>query len=114
MENSVCKISWKLVENWLRNRRNSFTTVNVNPAIVEGILLFVCNCWFFLPTVTGRNEAIIVELKELFVSKWLARRDTGVLDNRLVRRHTGVQVYSGIYLEHRYAVPAAGTRYLIS
>ena len=29
----------------------------------------------------------------------------------IVRRHTGVQVYSGIYLERRYAVPAAGTRY---
>ena len=28
---------------------------------------------------------------------------TGVLDNRLVHRHTGVQVYSGIYLERRYA-----------
>ena len=27
-----------------------------------------------------------------------------VLDNRLVRRHTGVQVYSGIYLERRYTV----------
>ena len=39
---------------------------------------------------------------------------TGVLDNRLVRRHSCVQVYSGIYLERRYAVPAAGTRYLIS
>ena len=47
-------------------------------------------------------------------SKWLARRHTGVLDDRLVRRHTGVQVYSGIYLEHQYAVPAARTRYLIS
>ena len=30
----MCKISWKLVENWLRNRRNSFTTFNVNPTIV--------------------------------------------------------------------------------
>ena len=30
-----------------------------------------------------------------------------------MRRHTGVQVYSGINLERRYAVPAAGTRYLI-
>ena len=35
-----------------------------------------------------------------------------MLDNRLVRRHTGVQVYSGIYLERRYAVPAARTRYM--
>ena len=25
MENNVCKISWKLVENWLRTPRNSFT-----------------------------------------------------------------------------------------
>ena len=47
-------------------------------------------------------------------AKWLAHRHTGVLDNRLVRRHTVVQVYSGIYLERRYAVPAAGTRSLIS
>ena len=39
---------------------------------------------------------------------------TFTIDYRLVRRHTGVQVYSGIYLERRYAVPAAGTRYLIS
>ena len=39
---------------------------------------------------------------ELFIfTKWLTRRHTGVLDNRLVRRHTGVQVYSGIYLERR-------------
>ena len=30
----------------------------------------------------------------------------------IVRRHTGVQVYNGIYLERRYAVPAAGTRYM--
>ena len=46
----------------------------------------------------------------LLITKWLARRHTGVLDNRLVRWHTGVQVYSGIYLERRYAVPAARTR----
>ena len=37
MENSVCKISWKLIENWRRNRRNSSTTVNVNPGIVTCI-----------------------------------------------------------------------------
>ena len=30
----------------------------------------------------------------ILFTKWLARRHTGVLDNRLVRRHTGVQVYS--------------------
>ena len=29
-----------------------------------------------------------------------------------MRRYTGVQVYSSIYLERRYAVPAAGTRYM--
>ena len=34
MENSVCEISWKLVAKWLRNRRKSFTTVNVKPIIV--------------------------------------------------------------------------------
>ena len=36
MENSVCKISWKLVENWLRNPRNSLILVdefNVNLSI---------------------------------------------------------------------------------
>ena len=33
MENGVCKISWKLIENWRSNRRNSSTTVNVNPGI---------------------------------------------------------------------------------
>ena len=38
MENSVCKIFWNLVENWLRNRRNSSTTVKVNPIIVD-------RCW---------------------------------------------------------------------
>ena len=27
------KISWQLVENWLRNQQKSFTTVNVNPTI---------------------------------------------------------------------------------
>ena len=37
MENSVCKISWKLVENWLRNPRKSIILVdefNVNLTIV--------------------------------------------------------------------------------
>ena len=34
MENSVCKISWKLIKNWRWNRQNSSTTVNVNPGIV--------------------------------------------------------------------------------
>ena len=43
--------------------------------------------------------------KWFYKTKWLARRYTGVLDNRLVRRHIGVQVYSGIYLERRYAGP---------
>ena len=28
MENSVFKISWKLVENWLRNQRNSLILVD--------------------------------------------------------------------------------------
>ena len=35
MEHTLCKISWKSVENWLRNRRNLFTTVNVTPTIVK-------------------------------------------------------------------------------
>ena len=42
IENSVCKISWQLVKNWLRNPRNSFTMVdefNVNLII---ILVFYC------------------------------------------------------------------------
>ena len=37
MENSVCEISWNLVENWLRNPRNSIILVdefNVNLTIV--------------------------------------------------------------------------------
>ena len=42
----------------------------------------------------------------------LALRHTGVLDNRLVHRHTGVQVYSGTYLECWYAVPEARTLYM--
>ena len=40
MENSVFKILWKLVENWLRNPRNSFTTVNVNPTIVAEFTIY--------------------------------------------------------------------------
>ena len=43
MENSVCEISWKLIENWRSNRRNSSTTVNVNPGIIAAyryLLLF--------------------------------------------------------------------------
>ena len=44
MENSVCEISWNLVENWLRNPRNSIILVdefNVNLTIV---LVFIIIC----------------------------------------------------------------------
>ena len=57
MVNSVCKISWNLVENWLRNPRNSFTlvgelNVNVTIIIIQYVLLarrsnlqhVVCGC----------------------------------------------------------------------
>ena len=46
MENSVCTISWKLVENWLRNWRKSFTTVNVNPTMANLLLIFLSNQYF--------------------------------------------------------------------
>ena len=45
----------------------------------------------------------------VLINVFFFRSDSGVLDNRLVRRHTGVQVYSSIYLERRYAVPAWNT-----
>ena len=39
--------------------------VNLRDTVIKDIFFFVC--LFFLLTITGRNEAIIVELKELFV-----------------------------------------------
>ena len=48
MENSVCKISWQLVVNWLRNPRNSFILVdvfNVNLTIVVDTQVTKITVW---------------------------------------------------------------------
>ena len=50
MENCVCKISWKLVDNWLRNPRNSSILVNefnVNLTISNYIAFQVFSCCRF-------------------------------------------------------------------
>ena len=39
--------------------------MNLRDTVIKGKFFFVC--LFFLLTVTGRNEAIIVELKKFFV-----------------------------------------------
>ena len=44
--NSVCEISWKLVQNWLSNPQNSFTLVNdINVHLTKAFFLFVPMYW---------------------------------------------------------------------
>ena len=82
-------------------------SIEILPIIV---LYFKLNLVSLLSSIINcAVNKIIIEKVTSFFSKWLARPHTGVLDNRLVRRHTGVQVYSNIYLERRYAVPEHGT-----
>ena len=62
MENSVCKISWKLVDNLLGNRRKSSTMVNVNPTIVILCLhyfgLILDNYLWRLPNIKPDGECV--------------------------------------------------------
>ena len=57
LENSPCKISSKLVDNWSRNQRKACTT-----GILSSVLIFCNYCWFQTHRFYESSELCNVEL----------------------------------------------------
>ena len=71
MENSVCKISWKLVENWLRNPRNSIILVAE----------FIVNLTIVLPPNVKWNESSFRPPLCTYRLNWARRTSWGWTDD---------------------------------